>query len=225
MTMQPSQPYYPYGFAPGWYAHGQPAGQGSTGTVPWQGQVGLPQGPPLGGYPTDGTTPGQQSSAGPVGQSQQSGQSTMSQPATQGAVQQSGQGAPQQPSATGGVQAGPAEQARQQASPVSYVPLVDVYEHPSAIEVVVDLPGFEEDDIQLNADTQTLHVSAERPADTDEERVAVQRERPTHIERAVTIPVHVELEEASAVYEAGVCRVTLPKSDSDVGTQTKIGFH
>jgi HSP20 family protein len=87
------------------------------------------------------------------------------------------------------------------------------------------MPGFDEDDIQLDADAQTLRVLAEREIDQPEEAVMLQRERPPRFERTVQIPVRVDVDDAEASYDAGVCHISLPKSEAAERTHTRIGFH
>jgi len=164
----------------------------------------------------------------------------------QGASQNAGVPSSQYQSAEAGsigVQSGPARGAQggQQAmgaggatsatgQPTSAVPthgpLVDIVETREAVEIFVDTPGFDEDDIRIDADEQSLHVVAEREVDyDDDEAVPIHVERPPRIERTVGIPVRVELDDATATYEDGVCRVTLPKTETAERSQTRIGFH
>jgi HSP20 family protein len=247
--MQPQNPYYtaprhwyaqsPTQFPPnpsavtGWgvppvmapqdqpYATQPPVGTPTDGTgmSPSQGGASDVASQP-GSWNGQGSYPEQSSAQAATTHSGTSQQSTPVQGSGQSAQPQGA--SQQQPLQQGPVSAEPGGQAApvQRASP-----LIDVVENTTAIEIVVDLPGFDEDDIQLNADGQTLHVSAERTPDEDDDRVAIQLERPTHVERSIPIPIRVELDEASAVYDDGVCRVTLPKSEGETGTGTKIGFH
>jgi|GEM_PF-2386668 len=106
-------------------------------------------------------------------------------------------------------------------------PLIDVVEHPRSVEVFIDMPGFDEDDIQLDADAQTLRVLAEREGNIEQsdEAVVLQRERPQRFERTVQIPVRVDVDEAEASYKAGVCHISLPKSEAAERSHTRIGFH
>jgi len=132
-------------------------------------------------------------------------------------------------SATGtqGEQAPGVGGAGQRTSAVpAYGPLVDIVETRQAVEIVVDTPGFDEEDIQIDADEQSLHLVAERETDyDDEETIALHVERPPRIERTVGIPVRVELDDAAATYRDGVCRITLPKTETEERSQTRIGFH
>ncbi|WP_232686297.1 Hsp20/alpha crystallin family protein [Halobacterium zhouii] len=133
-----------------------------------------------------------------------------------------------QPPEFGGVQPAPPEsegekmtqqstQGQQQSRFAS--PMVDVVETPKELVVYADTPGFEKDDIQIHADANTLSVSADRsskpPFDEDEGERGLVIERPSKLERTITLPVHVDPEEASASYEDGVCEITIPKEEGD----------
>lgn len=133
-----------------------------------------------------------------------------------------------QPPAAGGTQSPPRETGsegvdrqsapgRQRPGPAS--PMVDVVETPEELVVYVDTPGFEKEDIQIHADANTLSVSADRssepPFDGDEGERGLVIERPSKLERTITLPVHVDPEEASASYEDGVCEITIPKEEGD----------
>ena len=111
---------------------------------------------------------------------------------------------------------------------------VDVIEDDEAITVVADLPGFDEDDIDVEIHDDTLSIAATREEETeisvgDEGDEASdegvdgasageadvryhRRERRTRsLSRRVPIPAPVEVDGASASYDGGVLTVTLPK--------------
>ena len=92
-------------------------------------------------------------------------------------------------------------------------PLVDILVAPEEITLLADLPGFSEEEIQLQASGNTLHISAIRSEETDEEDRLLQHERLHRFERTITLPVHIDVEQAEASCEDGVCRITLPKSE------------
>lgn len=91
-------------------------------------------------------------------------------------------------------------------------PAVDVLDRDEEYEVVVDLPGFRKDDVELTLTEDTLRVSAEREDGEDEEAEYVRQERPDgSVERRVTLPEPVDEESAAATLADGVLRVTLAK--------------
>jgi HSP20 family protein len=103
---------------------------------------------------------------------------------------------------------------------------VDVVDEGAAFVVVVDLPGYETDelDVQLQDDRQ-LTVSATReagaePDSDDYVRRERSRQQPT---RSVRLPEPVDESAAEASYENGVLRVRLDKrAAADEGTEIPV---
>jgi len=111
-------------------------------------------------------------------------------------------------------------------------PAVDVIEDDETITVVADLPGFDDDDIDVELRDDALSIVAARE---DEQSVSVggdepsdeelsgdpagesggryhRRERRTRsVSRRVPIPVPIERDGATASYDDGVLTVTLSK--------------
>lgn len=84
----------------------------------------------------------------------------------------------------------------------------EVYEDGDDIVVVVDLPGFEENQISLTADEHQVRINAEA---NDEMR----RESMSQMFR---LPAEVVADEASATLENGVLTVRLPRAADDETT-------
>ena len=101
---------------------------------------------------------------------------------------------------------------QQIGGPPAASPAVDVVDNSAELWVFVDLPGFTEEEIDVRGDQRSLVVSADRPAEVEEGRRLVLHERPTHVERTIPLPAPVEVRDAVASFEDGVCKVTLPKS-------------
>lgn len=72
---------------------------------------------------------------------------------------------------------------------------------------VMDLPGFEREEISLTFDEGTLAVAADREAES--ETVARRRQ----VDRRVTVPGDVDVDGISATYRNGVLEVRLPVTD------------
>lgn len=125
--------------------------------------------------------------------------------------------AAQQPMAARADQEQPA-QAQQPAA----VPPVDVVESADELVVRIDVPGFEKDELELQADANRLYVTGNRSRELDDDEQALLTERPTRVERTIPLSVDIDPEEVTASHENGVCEVVVPKD-----AQTKrheIGF-
>lgn len=133
--------------------------------------------------------------------------------------------APVTPQQQFGAAAGGQQQQQQQPSegveyrPPAATPKVDVVESEDEVVVLVDAPGFAEDQLTVHADASNLYVTADRSEDSvvdaDAGERALLRERPVRLERAIALPSHVDPEEATAEHDDGVCRITVPKDDDD----------
>jgi len=110
--------------------------------------------------------------------------------------------------------------------PPAATPKVDVVESDEEVVVLLDLPGFEEEQISVHADSNNLYVTADRSdeqvADANEGERVLLGERPERLERAITLPGHIDPVQATAAHDNGVCRITVPKDEDDL--HHKIGF-
>lgn len=91
----------------------------------------------------------------------------------------------------------------------------DICETDKDIEVCVDLPGFEEKDIDVSLANQTLTIKAESSEDKDEDRQGViySERRRGAVHRTIALPDDVDLEKCEASFDRGVLTVRLQKSE------------
>jgi len=95
----------------------------------------------------------------------------------------------------------------------NWVP-VDVFESPATVTVVADLPGFDRSDVQIEADERSLSISASRVVSRDEDEV-VRSERPTEVERTVSLPSAVVVDDPTVRFDEGVLTLEFSKHVSD----------
>ena len=97
-------------------------------------------------------------------------------------------------------------------------PAIDLRDEGDQLVAVVDLPGYDTDDIDVTLPNErTLRVTAERERETEaEEGIYVRSERSHQsVERSVRLPDPVTEDGTSATYENGVLTVTLQKQHAD----------
>ncbi|MDG5778500.1 Hsp20/alpha crystallin family protein [Haloarculaceae archaeon H-GB2-1] len=86
---------------------------------------------------------------------------------------------------------------------------VELYRDGDAYVVILELPGFDREDVDLRWQNRHLHVSAEHTADGDDEKRTVYH-------RDVGIPKDIVEDDITASFENDVLEVTLPiEDDSD----------
>jgi HSP20 family protein len=103
-------------------------------------------------------------------------------------------------------------------------PPVDVYEDEHGLEIALDLPGISPDNIQIEAENQTLTVQAERRYERQEGRTAhrVERNYGKYI-RSFSVPGKYDLSAVTATYTHGLLTLSIPRSEAS--QRRKIAVH
>ncbi len=89
-------------------------------------------------------------------------------------------------------------------------PQVDCYRTDEQVVVVAELPGIDPDSIQLVAGTRALVIAGERRRPKDCGHYQQMEIDYGPFQRQVTLDEDVDAERATATYERGMLRVTLP---------------
>lgn len=96
------------------------------------------------------------------------------------------------------------------------MPAADIYEEGDEYVVEVDVPGYDEADLEIEVTEHTLCIKGERREEKEETDKAFQlKERlERHFERRFVLPEEADLDALRAKYEKGVLQVRAPKSSS-----------
>lgn len=92
------------------------------------------------------------------------------------------------------------------------LPPVDMFEDGSELVIILDMAGFQKDDIKTNLSEDFLTVSAKREK-PERDGVIHWEQRPLHVRKRIQLPVKVNVvedEEIKAKYDNGVLTVKLP---------------
>ena len=110
---------------------------------------------------------------------------------------------------------------QQQAFPV------DLVEEQASFVALVDLPGFDKEEVTISLQNETLHIEAEREETSDEAgEQYVRRERTVQsLHRVVHLPADVDEAAVTARMNNGVLTITLPKSTTEDATSLDIGIN
>ncbi|EYB68769.1 Heat shock protein Hsp20 [Deinococcus phoenicis] len=94
-------------------------------------------------------------------------------------------------------------------------PPVDVHEDEQGLELTLDLPGVQPDDIQIEAENQTLTVQAQRRYNRQEGRTAHRVERAYGtFSRTFSVPAKYDLTKVEADFDHGTLTIRVPRSEA-----------
>ncbi len=101
------------------------------------------------------------------------------------------------------------------------LPPVDMEINENTLTVVIDIPGFDKKDIQLNLNSNILSIHAKKK---ESKKELVCNQRPNTIDKKIRLPVHIKEGEekvTSAKYADGVLTVTIPitKKGKDISVE------
>lgn len=97
------------------------------------------------------------------------------------------------------------------------VPAVDVEENDKEYTLKAELPGFDENDVNLTVENHVLTLSGKvdeknEEKDKDNRKYLVRERRVETFERSFSLPEGVDEENISAQFKNGLLTVTLPKT-------------
>jgi HSP20 family protein len=106
----------------------------------------------------------------------------------------------------------------------SFVPAVDMYEDQNNVIVETQLAGIDPDkvDISIENDILCLKGESEKKSEIDEKNYYRKEIRRGSFYRTIQLPAHVDGNQAVAVAESGVLKITIPKLSETKPKQIKI---
>jgi HSP20 family protein len=106
-----------------------------------------------------------------------------------------------------------------------WIPPMDLVENEQSLVLRADLPGMNEDDVNLEIKDGVLTISGERRSESEEKSEGFHRvERAFgRFSRALSLPEGVDADKVSAHFKDGVLEVTIPKPEETQPTRVEIG--
>jgi HSP20 family protein len=105
----------------------------------------------------------------------------------------------------------------------AFSPRVDVVETDREIVVSADLPGLDDEDIDVSLSRDVLTVSGEKKQEREEKGRNYHRVERSHgsFQRSIPLPCEVDADKGDAVFQKGVLTITLPKK-GDARTRKRV---
>lgn len=92
---------------------------------------------------------------------------------------------------------------------------LDMYEKNGSLVIQTDLPGLKAEDIEINISGNALTIKGEFKSEEEDERetVHIMERRYGKFQRTVPLPDNVDTDDVEAVFDDGVLKLSLPKSE------------
>ena len=114
---------------------------------------------------------------------------------------------------------------KEQLARGTFVPAVDVYEDEHNLVLKLEVPGMNEEDLNVSLENSTLTVNGERKFEKDEKEENFHRieRRYGTFTRTFRLPNTVDGEKVEAAYDKGILKITLGKRAEAKPKQIKVG--
>ncbi len=101
---------------------------------------------------------------------------------------------------------------------------LDMYETSDGIEVEVAIPGIDPDDVEISVVGDDLTIKGEFKEESDQEgrQYFVRSRRFGEFSRMVSLPAYVDASKATASYDKGVLKLSVPRREEAKLRQIKI---
>ncbi len=107
----------------------------------------------------------------------------------------------------------------------TFVPPVDVYEDEHNLVLKLEIPGINEEDLDVQVENSTLTVKGERKFEKEEKEESFHRieRRYGSFQRTFRLPNTINTEAVEAHYDKGILKITLGKRAEAKPKQIKVG--
>ena len=107
----------------------------------------------------------------------------------------------------------------------AWIPPVDIVEEKDRILLTAELPGFKDNDIQIQMEGGVLTLRGERKSEAEKEGRTFHRMERSYGQfvRSFTLPNNVDRENVKASFADGLLEIELPKREEARPRQIKIG--
>ena len=107
----------------------------------------------------------------------------------------------------------------------TFVPAVDIYSDEQNLVLKLEVPGVNEQDLNVSVENNTLTIQGERKFEKEEKEENFHRieRRYGSFSRTFKLPSTIDAEKVEASYEKGILKITLGKKAEAKPRQIKVG--
>ncbi len=98
---------------------------------------------------------------------------------------------------------------------MSFTPAVDVYQDKDNVIVEAPLAGVDPEKVNISIENDVLKIEGktEHKSEVDEQNYYRKEVRYGSFYRSIALPTHVQSDKANAVFENGMLKITIPKTE------------
>jgi len=104
-------------------------------------------------------------------------------------------------------------------------PTVEMKDGDKEVQVIAEVPGLEEKDIEVLLEDGTLVLHGERKAESEDKDRRMSERFYGHFERRIPLGYEVEEDKVSATFKNGLLTVTLPKTEQAQSKSKRIAIN
>ncbi|NIM59548.1 MAG: Hsp20 family protein [Candidatus Aminicenantes bacterium] len=106
----------------------------------------------------------------------------------------------------------------------SWAPAVDIYEKENALVLATEVPGLDENDIEIKIEDNTLTLIGERKFEKETKEENYHRIERSYgsFHRSFTLPRYIDEDKIKAEYENGVLKIMMPKKSELKAKKVKV---
>ncbi|MEG3436042.1 Hsp20/alpha crystallin family protein [Pannus brasiliensis CCIBt3594] len=110
---------------------------------------------------------------------------------------------------------------------LSFIPAAELTETPEAVNLKLEIPGMEANDLNIEVTADSITVNGERKSETKTEEGGMTRTefRYGKFHRQIPLPVRIDNSKASADYKDGILHITLPKAEEEKNKVVKVSIN
>jgi HSP20 family protein len=102
-------------------------------------------------------------------------------------------------------------------------PPINVFQQDGNFVVIIELPGVNKNELQIEAKENTIRISGKKAIDYAENVSVHRRERVSgEFDRTLTLPIQIDPDGVKAEYRDGVLALFIPRAESDQPRTIKI---
>lgn len=116
--------------------------------------------------------------------------------------------------------------APHQERPGAFIPSMDMLDAGKEIKITAELPGMEQDDIDISITKEMLTIKGEKKEEKEEKGKGYHRTERSYgaFNRTVSLPVEVDVNKIEATFKKGILTIRLPKTEKVLREAKKVSI-